>query len=241
MIIKFESLQSNRYVMNPCLEKGNRLSFVEKGCTHYFVISTKRGNQVDMKGEAFRLSLEKIGADLCLPEKTKDKMIDDFPGTRVTCIDRNTYLREGSLIQLPQRAASYWVFGGVYRSDDEYLEIYFPEDLPDALNTQVEVKCRIAAVEEQKKGFFKKTSNLTGYYAILIDKLDEYTDGGIVYRVNGCHLEGEPIEYSVTQEMLGVRFFVKSNGTPPVFISKLQGLELKQIVSAENMIFMVKK
>jgi hypothetical protein len=54
-------------------------------------------------------------------------------------------------------------------------------------------------------------------------------------------LEGEPIEYSVTQEMLGVRFFVKSNGTPPVFISKLQGLELKQIVSAENMIFMVKK
>ena len=241
MIIKFEGLQSNRYVMNPILEKGNRLSFVEKGCTHFFVISTKRGNQVDIKSELFRRALEKIGSDLCAPDKTKDKLLDGFPGTRVTCVDKNTYLRESSLIQLPQRAAAYWVFGGVYQADDEYLEIYFPEELPDALNTKVDVVCKIAAVEEQKKGLFRKISNLTDYYAVMIDKLDEYTDGGIVYRVNGCHLEGEPIEYSVTQEMLGVRFFVKSNGTPPVFVSKLQGLELKQIVSAENMIFMVKK
>ena len=218
MIINYENHDGYFYAKNPHIDAKRRLTFSNRNCTHYLIISGAIGDEMNILKNGV---LDHIAETNILQNNGDTLNIGKY---KVRFIKQSTYIAVGNYVQMDTKSSCHSVYGCIFTEAEDKLSIYIPERVEESIvYIPLTVKYQIKAQKtEEKKGFLgigKKE-----VYILCIDDVQEYQNGCIYYTLNGFN-------YFISKEMLGKNIYVKADKskTEPVLRSTNRSINLVRI------------
>ena len=220
---------SSVYALNPQIERRGDgtiiLKLDEYGCTYFLLLTTRSGKSIDVFDEkildSIREKIKGVAGKEQLISLREERILE---GIKISCYGYNQYKMCGNAIELPNRAAEYYVLG--CRISGGVLRIYMPEKCANCsacVSITVNYRCKKATVEESKR-ILSKDIISRDYFVVEFEDIPNYNDGDIFYSFDGI-----PWRFPITEEMIKKkRFFIETMAGRPKFESAVSGLELRE-------------
>ncbi len=222
MELEFRKYDGSTVALNPRIERrGEALTMKlnEQNCDYFLLFSKMPGGSVDLQDKDIQNAL--MDRKDLFPAVQDETLTENV---RFSCIEWSDYRVNDYAIHLSGRIAEYTVIG--CRQDRDRLIIFVPDEgVSCTVSVSLPVSYHIyQAASENSRSPFARNVPQQAYFAVEFDKIPNYQDGGIIYR-----LDGIPWDYPVTGEMLARdRFFIEAGHGMPRFSATVSGLELKQ-------------
>ena len=223
MIINYENHDGYFYAKNPHIDAQRRLTFSNRNCTHYLIISGAIGDEMNILKNGV---LDHIAEINIFQNNGETLNIGKY---KVRIIKQSTYIAVGNYVQMDTKSSCHSVYGCIFTEAEDKLSIYIPEKVEESIvYIPLTVKYQIKPQKtEEKKGFLgigKKEAEFTGIYILRIDDVQEYQNGCIYYTLNGFN-------YFISKEMLGKNIYVKADKskTEPALRSTNRSINLVRI------------
>lgn len=223
MKIEFDLASDSNYVMNPQTEKraGRRLMRMSQhGCTHFLIVSSPLNVQVVLNDAAFRDHLVQMSDDLLC---ARDSSLPGQEDITVTCVSYMAFRKDNEYIELPDKAANYAVCGCHLSRDGEKMRILMPTaGMGYRTSVAVELRYTMKPYTKVIKKLFRTETERTPFYEVNFEKKNSFVDGGVIYTVGQ-----KPYRFSITKQMLGKPFLIRTDGEIPKFESTNPGVILR--------------
>lgn len=223
MKIQFDVANDSNYAMNPQTEKraGRRLMrMAQHGCTHFLIISSALGVQVDFNDSVLQSALVQLSDDLLHADNISLPILDDIT---VTCVSYMIFRRDNEYIELPDKAANYAVCGCHLSRDGEVLRILMPTaGMGFRTSVAVDLHYTMKPYVKVIKKFLRTETVRTPFYEVNFEKMSTFVDGSIIYTIGQ-----KPYRFAITKQMLGKPFLIRTDGDMPKFESITPGVVLR--------------
>lgn len=223
MELEFCKYDGTTAALNPRIERRGEqftMKLNEQNCDYFLLLSKTPGGRVDLREEAIQAAL--LGKKGLFPDARDERLAENIT---FSCVEYSDYRVNECAINLPAGIAEYTVAG--CREEQGRLLIFLPEEgMSCTASVSLIVSYRISRVsEEAPRRFFGKAEPQKAFFAVEIDSVPNYQDGGIIYQLDGLEWD-----YPITCEMLeNGRFYIEAGYGMPKFLAAVSGLELKQI------------
>ncbi len=202
MVINYKDHNNFFYAKLPKIDTQKRMTFQNKNCTHFLIISASVDDELDILKNGM---IERISESDYDPDSADVKSIKQY---KLRFVKQSSYVAIGNFVQMDDRSSAHSVYGCVYNKNEGVLNIFIPDKLEDSqvfvpYNVKYSVKRHMTEPKSGFLGIGKKAAEFTGYYRVNIENLQDYQNGSIYYTVGS-------LNYFVTKEMLGKNIFIKA-------------------------------
>lgn len=223
MELEFREYDGTTAALNPRIERrGEQLTMKlnEQNCDYFLLLSRTSGGCVDLQEEAIQDAL--LEKKHLFPDAEEERLKGDIV---FSCIEYSDYRVNEYAINLPDRIAEYTIAG--CREQHGRLIVFLPkEDMSCTASVSLTVTYRVSRIsEEAPRRFFGREAPQKAFFAVEMDLVPNYQDGGIIYRLDGLDWN-----YPITRAMLeNGKFYIEAGYGMPKFSAVVSGLELKQL------------
>lgn len=223
MVINYKNHDGYFYAKNPHIDAQRRLTFLNKNCTHYLIISGSIGDEMDILKNGV---LDHI-SDISIFHNNGETL--NVGRYKVRFIKQSTYIAVGNYVQMDTKSSCHAVYGCIYSEAEDKLNIYIPEKADEAvvyipLTVKYQIKRQMTEAKNGFLGLGRKEAKFTGIFILHIDDIQDYQNGCIYYSVNNFN-------YFISKNMLGRNIYVKADKSQaePVLRSTNRSINLVKV------------